>query len=220
MIKNTNTKNAETTDAATVAGRLTGNFVYSHDLAEKKFYEANIKCERLSGTEDIIPIIASEDVICTEKDYTGKMLRIKGQLRSRNQIEENKNRLNLFVNAKSVEIIDTIESEVKNNHVYLDGYICKKPIYRKTPLGREITDLFLAVNRPNGKSDYIPCVCWGKNAVLAGNFEVGDHCVVEGRLQSRAYEKRIDDETVQKKIAYEVSINNIKNLSGAIAEPA
>lgn len=216
MIKNTTTKN----DAVTIAGRLTEDFAYSHELRGKKFYEANIKCDRLSGAEDIIPIFASEDVICTEENYAGKPLCIKGQLRSRNQMIENRNKLEIFVNVESIKVIDAIETGVNNNYVYLDGYICKKPIYRKTPLGREITDLFFAVNRSNGKSDYIPCVCWGKNAVLTGGFEVGDQCVVEGRLQSREYEKKNDDGTIQTKVAYEVSIYNIKNLSKAIDKTA
>lgn len=220
MIKNTTAKNVKANDVVTIAGRLTGDFAYSHELGEKRFYEANIKCDRLSGAEDIIPVFVSEDVICTEENYAGKLLCIKGQLRSRNQVVEDKRKLELFVSANSIKVIDTIEPGINNNHVYLNGYICKKPIYRKTPLGREITDLFFAVNRPNGKSDYIPCVCWGKNAVLTGDFEVGDECVVEGRFQSREYEKKNDDGTTQIKVAYEVSIHNIKNLSKAVAEPA
>lgn len=220
MIKNTTTKNVKANDMVTIAGMLTGDFAYSHELGGKRFYEANIKCDRLSGAEDIIPIFASEDVICAEENYVGKPLCIKGQLRSRNQTIENKSKLELFISAKSIKVVDAIEPGVNNNHVYLDGFICKKPIYRKTPLGREITDLFFAVNRPNGKSDYIPCVCWGKNAVLTGDFEIGDQCVIEGRFQSRKYEKKNDDGTVQTKVAYEVSVHNIKNLSNAVDKTA
>ena len=106
--------------------------------------------------------------------------------------------------------MDEIEDDIKSNQIYLDGYICKEPIYRKTPLGREIADLLVAVNRSYGKSDYIPCICWGRNARFAGKFEVGTHIHLWGRIQSRTYQKRLDNDVVEKRTAYEISVSKIE----------
>lgn len=112
--------------------------------------------------------------------------------------------------AREISFVDEIEESAKTNQIFLDGYICKPPIYRKTPLGREIADLLLAVNRPYGKSDYIPCICWGRNARYANSFAVGERCSVWGRIQSREYMKKIDEDQVEKRVAYEVSVSKLE----------
>ena len=148
------------------------------------------------------------------EDYTGRLLCVNGQFRSYNRHEERKNRLVLSVFAREVEFVSEVGESSKTNQIYLDGYICKEPIYRKTPLGREIADLLLAVNRPYGKSDYIPCICWGRNARYANHFKVGERCAIWGRIQSREYMKKLDEENVEKRVAFEVSVSKLE-LMGA-----
>ena len=135
---------------------------------------------------------------------------VTGQFRSYNRHEERRNRLVLSVFAREITFIDEMEESSKTNQIFLDGYICKEPIYRKTPLGREIADLLLAVNRPYGKSDYIPCICWGRNARYASAFEVGGHVLIWGRIQSREYMKRIGENETEKRTAYEVSVSKLE----------
>ena len=134
---------------------------------------------------------------------------ITGQLRSINRHEERKNRLVLTVFARELEILEEIDEETVSNQIFLDGYICKEAVYRKTPLGREIADLLVAVNRSYGKSDYIPCICWGRNARFASSFEVGTHVQVWGRIQSREFVKKISETETAQRIAYEVSVSKI-----------
>ena len=143
--------------------------------------------KRLSNSEDRIPVMISERLIDVTQDYVGEYIIVQGQFRSYNRHEEQKNRLVLSVFAREVSFVESDEDMdgVKTNSIFLDGYICKSPVYRKTPLGREIADLLLAVNRPYGKSDYIPCICWGRNARFASSFEVGAHVHILGRVQSR-----------------------------------
>jgi single-stranded DNA-binding protein len=143
-------------------------------------------------------------------DYRGSLVVINGQFRSYNRHEEHKNKLVLSVFAREVEFVSEIGETIKTNQIFLDGYVCKEPIYRKTPLGREIADLLLAVNRPYGKSDYIPCICWGRNARYASNFQVGERCLVWGRIQSREYMKKIGEEELEKRVAYEVSVSKLE----------
>ena len=170
----------------------------------------DIEVERLSDTSDIIPVMISERLINVNEDYEGKNIVIAGQFRSYNKHEEKKNRLILSVFAREIEFVDEIEKEHSTNQIYMDGYICKEPVYRKTPLGREIADILIAVNRPYGKSDYIPCICWGRNARYASNLFVGSRCRVWGRIQSREYFKKINDEQSVRKVAYEVSVNKLE----------
>ena len=143
-------------------------------------------------------------------DYRCMYICGNGQFRSYNRHEEKKNKLILSVFAREVDFLDEMEDGIRSNQVYLDGYICKEPIYRKTPLGREIADVLLAVNRPYGKSDYIPCICWGRNARYASSFQVGERCVLWGRIQSREYMKRIDEENSEKRVAFEVSVSKLE----------
>ena len=195
-----------------VMGTIVSDFVYSHEIFGEGFYMVDVEVERLSDSSDIIPVMISERLLNVEQDYKGYMIAVTGQFRSYNRHEEKKNRLILSVFAREVEFIDAIEESSKSNQIYLDGFICKEPIYRKTPLGREIADLLIAVNRPYGKSDYIPCICWGRNARFASNFSVGSRCAIWGRIQSREYMKKINDEEAVKRIAYEVSVSKLELL--------
>lgn len=170
-------------------GEVASKFTYSHEVFGEGFYMVDVLVKRLSSSEDRIPLMISERLIDVTKDYTGEFIMVSGQFRSYNRHEEQKNRLVLSVFVREVEFIDEELDGAKTNHILLEGYICKKPIYRKTPLGREIADLLLAVNRPYGKSDYIPCICWGRNARFASGFEVGEHVQILGRIQSRDYVK-------------------------------
>lgn len=135
-----------------------------------------------------------------------------GQFRSYNRHDEAKNRLVLSVFAREITFLEENEEEQNPNHIFLDGYVCKKPVYRKTPLGREIADVLLAVNRPYGKSDYIPCICWGRNARFVEQFEVGTHIQLWGRIQSREYQKKIGEDEYEKRVAYEVSVSKLEYL--------
>jgi single-stranded DNA-binding protein len=152
----------------------------------------------------------SERLIDVKKDYRGKYMEASGQFRSYNRHEEAKNRLVLSVFVRDVTVLSEENECEKPNHIFLDGYICKPSIYRKTPLGREIADILLAVNRPYGKSDYIPCICWGRNARFAESFDVGSHVQIWGRIQSREYQKRIGEEDYEKRIAYEISVSKLE----------
>lgn len=194
----------------TIMGEIVSGFSYSHEIFGEGFYMVEIKVQRLSDSFDIIPMMVSERLIDVNANYRGYFVEVNGQFRSYNRHEERKNRLVLSVFAREISFVEEIEESAKTNQIYLDGYICKAPIYRKTPLGREIADLLLAVNRPYGKSDYIPCICWGRNARFASNFEVGERCSIWGRIQSREYMKKIDEEQVEKRVAYEVSVSKLE----------
>lgn len=156
--------------------------------------------------------MVSERLIDVSQDYIGEFIMVSGQFRSYNRHDEQKNRLVLSVFVREVEFIEEELDGAKTNNIFLDGYICKLPVYRKTPLGREIADLLLAVNRPYGKSDYIPCICWGRNARFASTFEVGEHVQVIGRIQSREYIKKLSETETEKRIAYEVSVSKLECL--------
>ncbi len=172
----------------------------------------DVAVNRLSNYMDYIPLMVSERLIDVTADYMGQCIYVSGQFRSFNRHEEKKNRLVLSVFAREIEFIDEAPEDVKSNQIFLDGYICKEPIYRKTPLGREIADLLIAVNRSYGKSDYIPCICWGRNARFASGFEVGGHVQVWGRIQSREYVKKLSEDETEKRVAYEVSVSKVEFL--------
>ena len=191
-------------------GEIVSDFTYSHEIFGEGFYMVDVSVERLSDSIDIIPLMVSERLLDVNGDYKGMYIVVNGQFRSYNRHEERKNKLVLSVFAREIDFVDEIGENTKSNQIYLDGYICKEPVYRKTPLGREIADLLLAVNRPYGKSDYIPCICWGRNARYASNFEVGARCAVWGRIQSREYMKKISEEELEKRIAYEVSVSKLE----------
>ena len=197
---------------AAIMGEIVSGFTFSHEVFGEGFYMVNVSVKRLSNSQDLIPVMISERLIDVTQDYTGEFIAVNGQFRSYNRHEELKNRLVLSVFAREVEFIDEELDGAKTNTILLDGYICKTPIYRKTPLGREIADLLIAVNRPYGKSDYIPCICWGRNARFASSFEVGNHVQVLGRIQSREYVKKLTETETEKRIAYEVSVSKLECL--------
>ena len=211
----------------TLVGKVTGEKNFSHEIYGEKFYVFNLEIERLSGNADIIPITVSERIITDEMLMQGKQLLVKGQFRSYNSYDNEKNRLILTVFAKDVVEVEENNEEEENemakkdtvtNEVVLVGYICKKPIYRQTPFGREIADVLLAVNRAYNKSDYIPTIAWGRNARFCQNLEVGTKVKLVGRVQSRMYEKKHEDGTVETKIAYEVSIGSLEIVEEDDAE--
>lgn len=203
----------------TLVGKVTGEKRFSHEIYGERFYIFNLEIERLSGNADIIPITVSERIITDEMLTQGRNLLVKGQFRSYNSYDNEKNRLILTVFAKDVIEVEENEENEENemvkkdmvtNEVVLIGYICKKPIYRQTPFGREIADILLAVNRAYNKSDYIPTIAWGRNARFCQNLEVGTKVKIVGRVQSRMYEKKYEDGTVENRVAYEVSIGSLE----------
>ena len=199
-------------------GKVTSEKRFSHEIYGESFYIFDMEVPRLSNTSDIIPVTVSERLISDEKLVIGVNILIKGQFRSYNSYENEKNKLILTVFAKDIFFGEEVENQIEkeenkepvSNEVVLTGYICKKPIYRQTPFGREIADLLLAVNRAYNKSDYIPAIAWGRTARFCQNIEVGTEVKVVGRVQSRTYEKKFEDGTSQTKIAYEVSIASLE----------
>jgi primosomal replication protein N len=194
-----------------IVGEIVSDFKYSHEVFGEGFYIVSVSVSRLSNMADTIPLMISERLIDVTKDYKGQIIEVIGQFRSYNRHEGLKNRLVLSIFVRELQFVDQLpEEQNKSNQIFLDGYICKAPIYRKTPLGREIADVLVAVNRPYGKSDYIPCIAWGRNARYAASLEVGAHLMIWGRVQSREYTKKISETEVEKRVAYEVSISKIE----------
>lgn len=199
-----------------LVGKITEEKKFSHEIYGEKFYTFNLSVPRLSGNADIIPITISERLFKENELTVEKKVKITGQFRSYNSYENERNRLILTVFAKDVEFLENQEEEIVaskdlvSNEVILVGYVCKLPIYRQTPFGREIADVLLAVNRAYNKSDYIPCITWGRNARFCSKMEVGTEVKVIGRVQSRSYEKKYEDGTVEQRVAYEVSISNLE----------
>ena len=194
----------------TVMGEIVSEFSFSHEIFGEGFYMVDVRVKRLSESYDVIPVMVSERLLDVNADYRGMNICVGGQFRSYNRQEERKNKLVLSVFAREIDFMEELEESSRTNQIFLDGYICKEPIYRKTPLGREIADVLLAVNRPYGKSDYIPCICWGRNARYASSFRVGERCVVWGRIQSREYVKRLEDEQIEQRVAFEVSVSKLE----------
>lgn len=179
-------------------------FIFSHKIYGERFFSFTLEVERISNTKDYIPIIISERLIDKNYTYANIPLCIEGQFRSFNQKGEAKVKQVLYVFAQRIYPTD----EADMNDIYINGFLCRKPTYRKTPLGREITDIMIAVPRLYGKSDYIPCICWGRNATYASNLAVGSCVRISGRIQSREYTKQIDG-IEEIRTAYEVSVNQI-----------
>ena len=169
-----------------VAGEIASDFTFSHEIFGEGFYMVDLVVARLSDTYDVIPLMVSDRLFDVENSHIGEKVVARGQFRSYNKHEETRNRLILSVFVREISVLDDEEDEAGNkpNQIYLDGYICKEPVYRMTPLGREIADILLAVNRAYGKSDYIPCICWGRNARFAGKLKVGEHVAVWGRSRA------------------------------------
>ena len=208
----------ETNNSAYISGVIAEEFCYSHEVCGEKFYTSIVDVERKSGVIDKVPIMVSErladvgslligDGDVTDK-WVGERVYIYGQFRSFNKHDGNRNHLILHLFARGFFCIDDIGQG--ENRIELDGFICKDPIYRKTPYGREICDILLAVNRPYGKSDYIPCICWGRNSRFASGLEAGTRLKVQGRIQSREYTKNLSETESETRTAYEVSISKME----------
>ena len=198
----------------TISGKIVSNLEFSHEVYGEGFYNFMLEVPRLSESSDIIPVTVSERLIAKDKPEMGDLVGIEGQFRSYNSYNNEGNKLVLTVFAREIEILRD-ETRVKNpNQIYLNGYVCKKPIYRTTPFGREITDILLAVNRPYNKSDYIPCIAWGRNARYSESLQVGDNVKIWGRIQSREYQKKLESGEVLTKVAYEVSISKMEESRG------
>ena len=206
----------------TLVGKVTGEKKLSHEIYGEKFYVFNLEIPRLSGNSDIIPVTISERIINDDTLVEGKKLLVKGQFRSYNSYVNEKNKLILTVFAKDIvevkeneveEENEMVKKDVVTHEVVLIGYICKKPIYRQTPFGREIADILLAVNRAYNKSDYIPCIAWGRNARFCQTIDVGVQVKIVGRVQSRTYEKKFEDGTAETRVAYEVSIGSLEVIN-------
>ena len=193
-----------------IIGKIVSDFRYSHQVYGEGFYIVDVAVSRLSELSDIIPLMVSERLVDVTENCVGRLVETSGQFRSYNRHEGLKNKLVLSVFVREWEFVDENPEAGKTNQIYLDGFICKAPIYRKTPLGREIADLLIAVNRPYGKSDYIPCIAWGRNVRFASTFEVGGKIQVWGRVQSREYVKKISEDEIEKHTAYEVSVSKLE----------
>lgn len=194
-----------------IIGKVIGECKFSHEVYGEGFYVFNVEASRLSENADVLPITVSERLIDKETLKLGTFVSVVGQLRSYNNYADKKNKLVLTIFAREIEILE-FDNDKNPNAIYLNGFICKPPVYRTTPFGREIADILVAVNRAYNKSDYIPCIAWGRNARFAGNLKVGENIKLWGRIQSRKYQKKVGDE-VEDKVAYEVSISKIETGS-------
>ena len=195
-----------------ISGEMVSEPVFSHEVYGEGFYEISVLVKRLSGQGDVLPVTISERLITDKALKVGDTINALGQYRSYNKLIDGKSKLMLTVFAR--ELYDY--SIIKNpNSIVLSGYICKPPIYRTTPFNREIADILIAVNRSYNKSDYIPCIAWGRNARFAKNLEVGDKIAISGRIQSREYQKRINDDDIKVLTAYEVSISKLSAYENA-----
>lgn len=187
-------------------GKLCNDFIFDHEIYGEKFYATSININRLSGTCDTLPLIISERLIQISKNYLNSFVSISGQIRTRNITDGDKTHLQIYIFVKEIY---TSDDEQNLNIVKLHGFICKDSSYRTTPNGREISDVLLAVNRTCKRSDYIPCICWNRNAKFANSLPVGSEITITGRMQSRKYTKQMDDGLVDK-VAYEISVNTIE----------
>lgn len=203
-------KNLVVDNSVNVVGKIISKPVFSHELYGEGFYNFNIEVPRLSNAVDILPAVISERIIDRKLLAVGTYIGLGGQIRSYNSsTEEGKRKLVLNIFVQNIDILDELSNDDCNN-ITLKGYICKPPTYRTTPFGREIADILLAVNRTYNKSDYIPCIAWGRNANFAKTLETGSNIELTGRFQSREYQKQYDNGDLVNKIAYEVSISTIK----------
>lgn len=208
------TKTMVENNQAIISGEIVTNFEFSHEVYGEGFYTAMIETQRKSGVWDIVKIMVSERLVNPEEEWKGQLVEVVGQFRSYNEHKKGKSSLILYVFAHEFGQIEDFSSSggYGDNRISLDGYICRQPTYRTTPLIREISDILLAVNRPYGKSDYIPIICWGRNARFASGLEIGTRLKVWGRIQSREYQKKISDDKYETRTAYEVSVSKLEIL--------
>ena len=206
--------NNEKNNQVTLKGKCLTKPQYSHSVMGEGFYEFILAVPRLSDEVDYLPVTISERIIDKMGDLSNE-IGIIGQLRSYNKIEDEKSKLILTIFAREIISADEI---CVSNQINITGYVCKEPIYRTTPFGREITDVLIAVNRAYNKSDYLPCIAWGRNARFVGDLEIGEKIELSGRIQSRKYCKKVSDSEVITKTAYEVSISTVMALKEEIIE--
>jgi single-stranded DNA-binding protein len=200
-----------------IGGTIHSDFTFSHEIYGEGFWRFDVDVGRLSGQSDILPVTVSERIVDRERMQIGQAVSINGQIRSYNNYVEadRKNKLVLTIFARDITYVEEAP-QTSPNEVFLDGFLCKPAIYRTTPFGREISDMLIAVNRSYNKSDYIPSIAWGRNARYSSKLQVGDRIRIWGRMQSRRYQKKVDEETVLEKTAYEVSASKIEI---AVEEP-
>ncbi len=197
---------AETNNKVFISGEIVSQAEFSHEVYGEGFYEISVLVKRLSGQADVLPVTISERLIADKNLEQGVTINALGQFRSYNKLVDGKSKLMLTVFVR--ELLDY--SPMKNpNAIVLTGYVCKPPVYRTTPFNREIADILLAVNRSYNKSDYIPCIAWGRNARFAKNLPVGEKIAIAGRIQSREYQKKITEDDVRVMTAYEVSVSKL-----------
>ncbi len=189
-----------------LTGTVTERPVYSHEVCGEEFYETKLSVPRLSGQEDVIPVTLSDRLLARTEVKPGAKISISGQFRSYNKLEGEHSRLLLTAFAREILPAD---DEVNPNTIEILGYICKPPVYRTTPFKREICDVLLAVNRAYNKSDYIPCIMWGRNARFIKDMPIGERLWVTGRVQSRIYTKCLSEDRSEERVAYEVSVSKI-----------
>ncbi len=206
--------NNNLTNNVTLCGKILGQATYSHTVFGERFFVIQLSVPRLSGNNDVLPISISEHLL-EDNVADGNFVTVVGQLRSYNKLVESHSKLLLTIFAQKILPFD---DTVNPNTMQLTGYICKQPVYRTTPFSREICDVLLAVNRPYNKSDYIPCIIWGRTARFAGTLPVGEHISIVGRVQSREYQKKLEDGTTETRITYEVSVTKLTIVANEQAD--
>ena len=199
---------------AIIRGEIASRFVFSHEFYGIRFYEVFVKVRRRSDAVDLLPVLVSDEQVDVTADHIGDFITVNGQYRSRNRHDGQKRRLILYVYAKKVGFTGAELDADKMNHVMLDGFIVQVPVFRRTLLGKEITDIILAVNRSYGHTDYIPCILWGKDAEEAADWEVGKHVQITGKIQSRIYTKKMTETESEERVAYEVSVKKWDTREG------
>lgn len=192
-----------------VSGMVMSDFQDYGAIYGKNHYVSDIEVRRLSGKPDRIPVIVPVKLVKETENYKGQYVCASGQYRSKNCIDGQRRRLKLYIYVRDLSVKADGGRQIDNNYIFLDGYLCKKPICRMTPYGRTITDLMVAVNSPYGRSDYIPCICWESTAHLAASLTVGSHVGIAGRVQSREYVKQLNGGGAEMRTAYEVSVSKL-----------
>lgn len=201
-------ENIKSNNYVSLSGVIADECEFSHEVYGEGFYIFKLEVKRLSDNYDILPVTVSDRLIDINSIKIGMNVNVVGQLRSYNHYSSKKNKLVLTAFARSISFDEDLNNNP--NEIFLNGFICKKPVYRTTPFGREISDMLVAVNRNYGKSDYIPCIAWGRNAKFAGSLEVGSNVQLWGRIQSRTYLKKLENDETEERTAYEVSLSKIE----------